>query len=89
MFAHGMGVEENITIALRWLRKAAEQDNNIALRELGFLYDEGKGVAQSRDEATRLISKAASLGDQKAIDWIDKNFPDKPQWLKTLCLSND
>jgi len=85
MFAHGMGVEENITIALRWLRKAAEQDNNIALRELGFLYDEGKGVPQSREEATRLISKAASLGDQKAIDWVDKNLPSKPQWLKTLC----
>jgi TPR repeat protein len=46
MFAHGMGVEENIPLALRWLRKAAEQDNNIALRELGFLYDEGKGVPQ-------------------------------------------
>jgi hypothetical protein len=89
MFAHGMGVEENIPIALRWLRKAAEQDNNIALRELGFLYDEGKGVSQSREEATRLISKAASLGDPKAIDWVDKNCPKKPEWLKKLCLGND
>jgi len=41
-----VGVEENIPIALRWLRKAAEQDNNIALRELGFLYDEGSSQLQ-------------------------------------------
>ena len=90
MFAHGMGVEENIPIALRWLRKAAEQDNSIALRELGFLYDEGKGVSQSREEAMRLISKAASMGDQKALDWVDKHLPSKPEWLKNMCIgSND
>ena len=90
MFAHGMGVEENIPIALRWLRKAADQDNSIALRELGFLYDEGKGVSQSREEATRLISKAASMGDQKALDWVDKHLPSKPEWLKNMCTgSND
>jgi hypothetical protein len=36
-------------------------------------------------EATRLISKAASLGDKKSIEWVDTHYPDKPDWLKTLC----
>ena len=85
MFAHGMGVDENFSIALYWLRKAAEQDNSVALRELGFLYDEGRGVLISREEATRLISKAAALGDKKAMDWVAKHYPDKPGWLRELC----
>jgi len=87
MFLDGMGVEENVQLALHWLKMAAKQDNNLALRELGFLYEAGKGVTYSRDEAKRLISKAASLGDQKAIDWLDTNCPEKPKWLKDLCLS--
>jgi len=64
---------------------SAEQDNPIALRELGLLYEEGKGVHVSRSEATRLISKAASLGDKRSIEWVDTHYPDKPDWLKTLC----
>jgi len=69
-----------------WLQLSAEQDNPIALRELGLLYESGKGVALSMSEATRLISKAASLGDKKSIEWVDTHYPDKPDWLKTLCL---
>jgi len=71
-----------------WLQLSAEQDNPIALRELGFLHENGKGVALSMSEATRLISKAASLGDKKSIEWVDTHYPDKPNWLKTLCLDS-
>jgi len=86
MFIYGHGVEENVDKGFNWLQLSAEQDNPIALRELGFLHESGKGVALSMSEATRLISKAASLGDKKSIEWVDTNYPDKPDWLKNLCL---
>jgi TPR repeat protein len=85
MFIYGHGVEENVDKGFNWLQLSAEQDNPIALRELGLLYESGKGVALSMSEATRLISKAASLGDKKSIEWVDTHYPDKPDWLKTLC----
>ena len=66
--------------------KSAEQDNRIALHELGLLYE--GGVPVSRSEATRLISKAASLGDKRSIEWVDEHYSDKPEWLKTLCMTN-
>ena len=31
-----------------------------------------------------LLTKAESLGDEKAQKWIDTNCPDKPDWLKAL-----
>ena len=58
MFIYGHGVEENVDKGFNWLQLSAEQDNPIALRELGFLHENGKGVALSMSEATRLISKA-------------------------------
>ena len=89
MFIYGHGVEENVDKGFNWLQLSAEQDNPIALRELGLLYESGKGVALSMSEATRLISKAASLGDKKSIEWVDTHYPDKPDWLKTLCLTTN
>ena len=35
-------------------------------------------------EAMHLLTKAESLGDEKAQQWIDTNCPDKPDWLKAL-----
>ena len=34
MFIYGQGVEEKVEIGICWLKKSAEQDNRIALREL-------------------------------------------------------
>jgi TPR repeat protein len=48
------------------------------------MYEAGEGVDADMAEATRLMAKAASLGDYKAKAWIEKNFPEKPVWLKEL-----
>jgi TPR repeat protein len=84
MFVYGHGVEENLNIALHWLRQAANQDSPIGLRELAYLYESGTGVEADLSEATRLMGRAASLGDSKAQDWIAKNCPEKPAWLKDI-----
>jgi TPR repeat protein len=48
------------------------------------MYETGDGVDADIAEATRLMAKAASLGDYKAKAWIEKNCPEKPVWLKEL-----
>ena len=84
LFSYGHGVEENSEIALYWLHQAAKQDSPIGLRELANMYETGDGVDADIAEATRLMAKAASLGDYKAKAWIEKNCPEKPVWLKEL-----
>ncbi len=84
LFSYGHGVEENAEIALHWLQQAAKQDSPIGLRELAKMYESGDGVEVDLAEATRLMAKAASLGDHKAKVWIEQNCPEKPDWLKEL-----
>jgi TPR repeat protein len=84
LFSYGHGVEESSEIALYWLQQAAKQDSPIGLRELAKMYEAGDGVNSDIAEATRLMAKAASLGDYKAKAWIEKNCPEKPVWLKEL-----
>jgi TPR repeat protein len=84
LFAYGHGVEANVDIALHWLQLAAKQESAIGLRELAKLYESGDGVEANMHEATRLMAKAASLGDDKAQAWIEKNSLEKPDWLRKL-----
>jgi len=84
LFVYGHGVQENTDIALYWLRQAANQDNAIGLRELALLHEAGNGIDVDLSEATRLMGRAASLGDAKAQAWIDNNCPEKPTWLKEI-----
>lgn len=84
LFSYGHGVEESSEIALYWLQQSAKQDSPIGLRELAKMYEAGEGVDGDMAEATRLMAKAASLGDYKAKAWIEKNCPEKPVWLKEL-----
>jgi uncharacterized protein len=84
LFSYGNGVEENAEIAHYWLRQSAKQESAIGLRELAYLYEKGEGVEADKSEATKLMAKAASLGDEKAKVWIEKNYPNKPEWLREL-----
>ena len=47
-------------------RSAAEQGHADAQYNLGFMYDQGKGLKQDFGEAVRLFRKAADQGDVKA-----------------------
>lgn len=84
MFSYGHGVEENNEMALYWLKQSAKLDSPIGLRELAIMYETGQGVDADLGEATRLMAKAASLGDHRAKVWIENNCPERPDWLKEL-----
>jgi hypothetical protein len=74
MYEEGKGVKQNTTEAVKWYRKAAEQEdeealnnltamcnrgNSIAQFNLGLMYEEGKGVLLNDAEAAKWYRKAA------------------------------
>jgi TPR repeat protein len=84
MLVYGYGVERNIEHALKWLNDAAAKDNSTALRELAWLHESGTGMSQDLEGCTRLMAKAAALGDRTAHDWMMKNCPENPACLQEL-----
>ncbi len=89
---HEDDVEPDDADAVRWYRKAAEQGNAEAQKNLGFMYQEGRGVAQDHAEAVRWYLKAAEQGDpdaQYAVATayyggygVPRNYIESAQWFR-------
>lgn len=63
----GKGVTENLTEAVKWFTKAAEQENAKAEYNLGNCYYYGNGVQyRDRGEAVKWYTKAAEQGYTEA-----------------------
>ena len=87
----GKGVTENLTEAVKWFTKAAEQENAKAEYNLGNCYYYGYGV-QYKDygEAVKWYTKAAEQGLPLAQcnlgacyengDWVEKNLEEAVKW---------
>jgi TPR repeat protein len=58
-YQNGFGVSQDDTEAVKWYRKAAEQNNILAQHSLGGCYFIGKGVAWDCKEAVKWFRKAA------------------------------
>jgi hypothetical protein len=52
--------------ATRWYRKAADQGHAQAQNNLGTMFEQGRGVAQSNVEAARWYRKAADQDNADA-----------------------
>lgn len=59
MYATGDGLPRNLTAALDWLRRAAEQDDCSAQHALGLLYLGGSGVPYDIEAAAFWLRRAA------------------------------
>ena len=56
-----------------WYRKAADAGHSLAMNQIGWLYQNGQGVAQEYAEALRWYRKSADAGERSAmsnIGWI-------------------
>ena len=53
MFGEGLGVPQDYAEALKWFRRAAEQNDAAAQTNLGVMYDFGHGVVRDYAEALR------------------------------------
>jgi TPR repeat protein len=62
-YSFGTGVTKNDSEAVKWYRKAAEQDHVGAQYALGWAYYKGEGVPQDYGEAFNWYQKAAEQGD--------------------------
>lgn len=62
LYAGGEGVKQNLTEAVKWYRKAAEQGHDGAQFKLGLSYQNGKGVPQSDTEAYIWLDISAENG---------------------------
>ena len=63
MYEQGKGIRQDYTEAVRWYRKAAEEQGfAVAQYNLGRMYEQGKGVRQDYAEAAGWFRKAAELG---------------------------
>lgn len=68
--------------AMEWYRKAAEQDNAAACRNLGSMYLWGTGIEKDNLEAAKWLKKAADLGDEIAVDYLNKYLSEEYEILK-------
>ena len=66
MYEKGLGVSQNNTEALKWYRKAAEQESGFAQFCLAILYYNGRIVKQDKNEALKWFLKAAENGNADA-----------------------
>ena len=66
MYINGEGVTKDYAEALKWFRKAAEQENAKAQYNLGVMYINGEGVTKDYAEAFKWFRKAAEQGNERA-----------------------
>lgn len=70
LYAQGLGVQRDLTVAERWYRKAAEQGNAEAEFALGQMYSRGWGVPRDEADALRWFQMANSPDtDGPSTDW--------------------
>ena len=72
MYYRGQGVGQDRAEAVNWCRKAAEQGNVVAQKDLGMMYAIGVDVRQDFVEAHMWFDLAASQGDSNAQEKRDK-----------------
>ena len=62
--------QERHGLALFYYRQAAAQGLDVALNDLGYMYDQGFSVAEDKAEALRLFKLAADQGLPAALAWV-------------------
>ncbi|MGH8730885.1 MAG: tetratricopeptide repeat protein, partial [Burkholderiales bacterium] len=70
LYENGLGVEQNLTMAMTWYQSAAEQGERMAMYNIGLLYEAGKGVDRDDAAALNWFRKAADKGDASAMHSI-------------------
>ncbi len=65
-FFGNLGMAKDDLEAVKWFRKAAEQNHAPSQFTLGFCYDFGRGVAEDEVEAVKWYRKAAEQNDANA-----------------------
>ena len=73
-YYQGDGVPQNFAEAVKWYRKAAEQEHTNSQYMLGLMYDRGEGMPTVYVEAVAWYRKAAEKGHTKAQLELGKKY---------------
>jgi TPR repeat protein len=68
MCAKGEAMPRDFTEAVKWYRKAAEQNDSSAQFSLGVMYHQGAGILKDEVEALAWFKISAAAGDKSAIE---------------------
>ena len=74
MYRFGRGVSEDYVEAVKWYRRAAEQDNAWAQASLGDMYRFGRGVPEDHVEAVRWYRLAAGQDNAGAQNGLGNMY---------------
>jgi len=68
--------------AVKWYRKAAEQDSAYGQNNLGIMYIDGMGVLKDLNKAKYWIKKAYDNPNtsSKTKDWVERIWNDNKLW---------
>jgi TPR repeat protein len=98
-YYNGVGVEKNFAEAVKWFRKAAEQNYAEAQFRLGWCYANGRGVTKNQVEAVKWFRKAAEQNDapaQNALGFqyvtgqgVAKNEVEAVKWFRKAAAQNN
>lgn len=88
----GNCIKKDVSEAVKWFRKAADQGNPIAQTSIGVIYLKGEGVSLNKSLAYQYILKAANQDYARAQYYlgglyyegngIDKDFIEAIKWFK-------
>jgi hypothetical protein len=92
IYLTGDGVPKDDVEAVKWLRKAAEQDSALAERYLAEMYFKGRGVPADTAEAAKYLRLAAEQGDAQSEhnlavlytqgEGVPRNLKDAANWMR-------
>ena len=71
MYVLGNGVTQDYKEGVKWYRKAAEQNEEVAQLNLGEMYFQGRGVTQDYVQAHMWFNISAANGDKNARELRD------------------
>ena len=92
IYLTGDGVPKDDVEAMKWLRKAADQDNATAERYLAEMYFKGRGVPADNMEAAKWLRMAADQGDAESAHnlavlysqglGVPRNLKQAAEWMR-------
>jgi len=66
-YHRGRGTDQDYTKAVEWYTKSSEQENSVAMNNLGVRYENGLGCDQNLTKAAEWFEKSANLGYSVAM----------------------
>lgn len=98
IYLTGDGVPKNDAEAVKWLRKAADQDHPLAERYLAEMYFKGRGVPADNTEAAKWLRMAAEQGDAESEhnlavlytqgQGVPRNLKEAANWMRKAAEQN-